>query len=483
MIASKIVALGAAVALLAAVLVSVPENARGETLEIVEHLTVEAGSTTEWGGGDYIALNMTKGDSLAWFGVVYGNESNPNDITIVSAYIRFLGGAEIRDHEGAMMVPATGIPVLTIYIQKLFALIEFSDDGYLYLWSGDRIGAGNGLFDFENTGDGVADFGIGSVEPVHKMLLLNISWERSEVREVRTLGTTEREWEFTLNAKNLLYDKIWDQAPGEDEDGSRPGREADGKVHDVAFTFHLGTRLDTYNVSVPWYRVTYGSEGVVSSEEAEPRTYEGTSLTTEFKFDHRVKGWDYVKDGNFLMLETGTAFATFVPEIVQEWLDVQFVNATSEEAAGVAEIETLTGGEEDILSTDGIPEESSQIVKDRIVFRDNWQKVGEMCWVSNVTVDHEEEEMRFQIHAGENFEWHEDDEGYVRGIIFIGGYIYPMGQEIYHDPAHIAHALFLEIPVGLDILAILMGIQLAASAVAVCAIAVYAVVRRSKTLF
>ncbi len=435
-----------------------PASAKGEILSMDDHLALEAGSTTEWDGGDYVAINMTKGDSLAWFGVVYGNDTHDNSPTIISAHLRFLGGAEIRNEDGAIMVPATGLPVLTIYIHKLAALIEFSDDGYLDLWSGDEIGADNGLFDFENTGEGISDFGIGSVEPVHKILDLNRSWERSDIIEIRNLNNTEREWTFTLSAKNVLYDKIWDNEPPEFEDGSRAGRESDGKVHDITFSFHIGTQLDEYNVSVPWYRVTYADGHVVGSEEVEPRVYEGTSLVTEFKFDHWIKDWDYQSQDNLLMLETVTAFGTFIPNVVQDWLDVQFINATSEEAAGVAELETFTGGETDIMATDGIPEGAHRLSKDTITFRDNWQKVGEMSWVSNVTVDNEEKEIYFQIHAGENIDWPgENDDGYVKGIIFIGGYIYPMGHDIFHDPSYTAYALFLDINVGFDIFGLLNG--------------------------
>ncbi|MBI5000173.1 MAG: hypothetical protein HZB92_01400 [Euryarchaeota archaeon] len=479
---SKAISAIVGLALLACALAGVPGGASAKVLSIDDHLTVEEGSTREWDGGDYVALNMTKGDSLAWFGVVYGNETHANSVTIVSAYIRFLGGAEVRSESGGMMIPATGIPVLTIYVQKLFALIEFSDTGYLEPWRNETVGAGNGLFDFKGAGSHLHDFGISSVEPVHKIVDLNRSWERSEITEVRTLGTTEKEWEFTLSSKNMLYDKIWDNERPQSGDGSRPGRESDGKVHEVAFAFHMGTKLDAYNVSVPWYRITTANGQVVSSQEQEPRNYSGTSLTTEFKFDHIVNGWDFEGADNLLMLETGTVFGTFVPSFVQSWLNVQFVNATAQDAPGIAEIETFTGGAQDIDSTDGLPEGTHELSKDTITFRDNWQKVGEMSWVSNVTVDREEKEMRFQIHAGENIDWEtEKRDGRVRGIVFLGGYIYPMGHDIYHDPSFVAHALFLDLPIGggNGLLAILVGAQGIALIAGICAVAVY-VVRRKK---
>ncbi len=422
-------------------------QASAEELDIEDMVRIETGSTTEWDGGDYVALNMTGGEGFAWFGVVYGNETHDNSVTIVSAHMRLLGGAEMRSEDGGMMIPEMPIPVMTVFVQKLALLIEFSDDGYLDPWSNELKGAENGLFDFEGSGSIVDDdFDIGSVEPVHKILDLNRSWELSEIEETTTLGTTEKEWTFTLSNKNLLYDQIWDNEPAENEDGSRAGRESDGKVHDVAFTFHLGTKLDEFNASIPWYRVNYGDDGIVASEQTGFREFNGTSLQTEFKFDHRIKDWDYQDGDNFLMLETFTAFGTFIPDFVQNWMDVEFVNSTAEEAIVIAEIETFSGGEQDIAGTDGIPNESTRLSKDSVVFRDNWQKIGEMSWVSNVTVDGEEKEMYFQIHAGENIQWDvEDEDGNVNGIVFLGGYIYPMGHDIYHDPSYETCVLFLDI--------------------------------------
>ncbi len=456
-----------------------PTTTRAEILSIEDHLALETGSTAEWDGGDYVALNMTKGDSTAWFGVVYGNETHGNSVTIVSAHLRFLGGAEVRNKDGAIMVPATGIPVLTVYIQKLAVLIEFSDTGYIADFGGSIEGADNGLFDFAHQGCTIDEFCLGSMEPVHKILDLNRSWERSEIVETKTLGTTEKEWTFTLSAKNMTYTKIWDNQPPVNDDGSRPGEESDGSVGEVAFQFHIGTVLDDFGVEVPWYRVTYDQGHIIDSSEAAPKTYNGTSLTTEFKFDHWINGWDYQSKDNLLMLETFTAFGTFIPTFVQEWLDAQFVNATAGDQLGIAEIETFTGGEQDITGTDTMPQESARLTKDSIVFRDNWQKVGEMTWVSNVTVDQEEKDMHFQIHAGQNLNMEgENRDGYLHGIMFIGGYVYPMGHDIFHDPSYIAHALFLDLGVNLGPLGAILGaavfmlmVGTVAAVVVLCALA------------
>lgn len=72
--------------------------------------------------------------------------------------------------------------------------------------------------------------------------------------------------------------------------------------------------------------------------------------------------------------------------------------------------------------------------KNRLGIADNWQKVGTMKWVSNVTVDGEEEDMYFQVyfaraHAGVNA-----NGAFYAGMGIVGGFSYPGGGRVYHDP-------------------------------------------------
>ncbi|MCK5309196.1 MAG: hypothetical protein KAJ64_00965, partial [Thermoplasmata archaeon] len=62
----------------------------------------------------------------------------------------------------------------------------------------------------------------------------------------------------------------------------------------------------------------------------------------------------------------------------------------------------------------------------------------------------------------------ENDDGYVHGILFLGGYIYPMGHDIFHDPSYVSNALFLDIGVNLDplnVLGSLIGLYIMAGIV------------------
>jgi hypothetical protein len=421
--------------------------AQGEVSEIDRHVRLELGTTSEFGGGDYVALNMTQNDTAAFFGVVYGTEENPNAIILVSAYVAYLGGAEIRDENGGLMATVP-IPVLRVYAQGLALLIEFNDTGYPS--SQGRIGAGNGVFDFAKSSDDMMDFDVTATEPIYKAVSLERAWERSEVVETSTVGNgSSKEWTFSLTARNVTYDRIWDQQPGLFGDGSRPGTPEDGVVEEITFVFHVGATVNEVGVLVPFYRVTIDDNmTIIDSEEAQPRFYEGVSLSADFKYDHIVKGWDYTakSETSKLMLESLIIFGTFIPGPVNRWLDAQFVEGYVEDGTGVAELETFTGDVMDIESNDDIPPDATILAKDNITFRDNWRKNGELTWVSNVTVDDEEKEMYFQVHAGTSglrITNEKDDK--FRGIVLLGGYIYPAGSDIYHDPSYSVQAILVDL--------------------------------------
>jgi hypothetical protein len=54
--------------------------------------------------------------------------------------------------------------------------------------------------------------------------------------------------------------------------------------------------------------------------------------------------------------------------------------------------------------------------------------------------------MVFQIHAGQRTdERGENDDGEVKAMFVLGGFIYPAGQTIFHDPALEMGAIALEI--------------------------------------
>jgi hypothetical protein len=429
-------------------------SAESET-DVLKGVTLEQGIADDFEGGNFVAINLNDETTPAWFGVVYGTEDSPAPITLVGIYVRYLGGAEIRDASGGMMIPAVPIPVVTVFAQSLLHLIEFNDTGYPI--GNERVGADNGMFDFLGKRS-LSAFHPMSFEPIYKTLDLTTAWDLSEILEIEDPANGSKNFEFSLSSQNLTYSKIWDEGPAENSDGSRSGTTEDGLVENVEFRFHVEANVKDITADVPWYRVTIDDgNNIVSSEEVESRTYSGTYVSASFKYDHIIDGWDYTSRSNTskLMLENLLFFGTFVPDVVQEWIDAQFIDEV-DGGSGVMEYQT-EDGEMTAETSDDIPEESILLLNNKIVFRDNWERCGTLSWVSNVTVDGEEKEMYYQIHAGSAEDMRGDnDDGNVKAIAILGGYIYPAGENIYHDPTFEATSLMLDISMGFQPLIVLL---------------------------
>lgn len=437
---------------LAAVVSAAPEE------EPLDRVRMEQGTTHEFGGGDYIAVNMTDGPNAAWFGVVYGTPEHPNAPTLVGAYIRYLGGATVRDANGGIMAPVVPIPVLTVFAQRLDSLIEFNDTG-LPDGHGGRYGAGNGVFDFYGNRT-LSNFGIWAVEPVYKIVdLKEAAWTVGEITTMDDPVNGTRRYDFSISATDLTYSKIWDDRPATNLDGSRRGTEADGTVSSVEFVFHIDASAVTVEAAVPWYDVKIdGRNQIISSHEAEPRNYTGVAVNAAFKYDHVIEGWDFAAQGESskLMLENIVIMGTYIPGIVQRWIDAQFIDSQIGDGAGT--VSYLAEGDD--ADSTVLPETSTRVANNVIEYRDNWQRIGKLTWVSNVTVDGHDRDMYYQVHAGDGLELVKDFQkpidGRVRGIALVGGYIYPAGENIVHDPTFEAGTFQLSIVGDIDPAAVML---------------------------
>jgi hypothetical protein len=127
--------------------------------------------------GDYVAIRFSKD---AWFFILYGNEDNNNGILMATFQLRYLGGATIESESGDTIVEKIGIPVVTVYGQKLITLIEFQDEGYqetnmFFEPEDELVGAHNNLWDFQRKSDRIDNLEDSFIytEPVIKALDLN----------------------------------------------------------------------------------------------------------------------------------------------------------------------------------------------------------------------------------------------------------------------------------------------------------------------
>lgn len=440
-----------------------------EELDIDDYLYLETGTREKpeddnWDQGDFVAINMTKGGALSWFGVIYGTEDNPNGILIFCAYIRFLGAAEVYEANGNF-VGRYPIPIVTVFGQKLFVLFEYQDDGRFYLqgsgmWEPHPEYADNGVFDFVAREDDPGLWAISDEhETVTKAVNLQRAWERSKVVETSDPeDTTTKSWDFSIWSKDIEYGI-------ENENGDTILDDPNNKLEELNFTFHITANVDEVDIpGVPWYEVTVDSgnhKNVIDSKYMTSKDYEGVSVAADFKFDHLIKGWDFSSGDGIVLINHGF-FANLIPEKVEEWLGEEFVRDIK--GHGNAEYEALDPNQDDVINhvvTNGSEEtdengdgivDAKVVNKDVIKFKDNWQEVGELTWISNAEVDGEDKNVTYQVHGGQPFEENDSEGNILTGFIIQGGYIYPAGQNIYHDPSLVAIALLFEIGYGINLL-------------------------------
>jgi len=414
----------------------------------MSRIRLETGHTDDWNGGDYVAVNMTDGINFAWFAVVYGTEEQPAPITIVGATLRYLGGAQIVNSDGNTILNQVPIPVLTAFGQSLFAIFEFDDTGYDVPVLGN-YGAGNGLFDFSGP---TLWSGIGAFEPVYKYVDLKRTWTLSDIVTTEDEAAQSKSYDFSLHAVNVTYTKVWDAELMQ----YRNGTEADGMVERLEFRFHIVASAQTVTSEVPFYKVTLNDGHVTDSEAIAPRNYTGTNVDCGIKFDHVIQGWDAYANATApkIMLENVMAFGMFVPKIVEEWYNAQFVKDHIDNGTGAIEYETQDGVQVS-KHQDELPLRSQLLTRTSIYSMDNWEQCGTLTWVSNVTVDGQEKQMHYQIHAGNHNFLPKSNDGQLKLLVVLGGYIYPMGTDVYHDPSFFGEAFQLDID-GLKVLMVLL---------------------------
>ncbi len=429
--------------------------------------------------GDFIAIRF---GNDTWFSVVYGTENEPNYIHMRSHQKRYLGGATVENEKGRTVQEARSIPVVRHVGQALTTLVEFKDDGYRIGFGQNKktIGAENDLFDYlPRIGyTGHSTFQENKHEPVQKVVSLNTAWELTDKqvnidREAQTADIS-----FSLTATNLSYIYIDEEAPDE-----LPVLE------EVTLTFNLQAQAVQKDVDVPWYRVTVKRSEVTSSRSDGTRHYNGTAIDTSMKYDHLIDGWDFTERDNRskIMLLTFTTFATFIPNGVADWMKAQFFDEHLSDGTGMVEYETdyeidqetgehrdyqddpgRAGDEGNDGKDNGKPDDNGKvkyrpdeeylnkvqrIKKNRISFNDNWDRAARFTWISDVetTIDGNttNETLTYQIHAMQPLQLYlakvdlvkktdrvEEyrSRGIAKGIVMMGGYIYPAGDTLFHDP-------------------------------------------------
>jgi hypothetical protein len=200
-------------------------------------------------------------------------------------------------------------------------------------------------------------------------------------------------------------------------------------------------RVDVEGGAVRGYRIK-------ETERVGSRSFNGTSVSASVKYDHLIAGWDFHTRNQApnLMMSTEVLFLTGTSPRVSAFL--RNMREQNFEGNGTVDYETASGaqkvmarnakavtGDDPVLS-EQVSGKPQLVRKNRLGIADNWQKVGNLKWASNVTVDRVEDTMYFQVYFARAFAGVNANGAIYAGMGVVGGFSYPGGKNIYHDPVY-----------------------------------------------
>lgn len=435
-----------------------------------ENIEVKTGTSPFLGGGDYVQIEF-KAD--AYFGVLYGTEEHPNSIVIYAIHTRYLGGANAYDENGALVAQRVPIMVFTLFAQKLEDIFEFNDTNL------------DGIATYNKTGSGLFYHNYIEHEPIYKGVSLTTVWNRSELTELSNPDADERSWEFSLTATDLSYFAIGDSSVI-DED-------VQNEVLDkVEFTFHLeASFVNIKDQPVPYYRVTVRKEDgqglmkrytVMESERVQDRLVSGKRGVYEVKYDHLIQGWDFdpTNQNRMLVLENHLIVGNLIPAQTAEWIRAQFMKDLGGDGKMTYQTdEGMKEGTEDgaVSASEPVPGLPQKLTQRHITCKANWEEIGKLTWVSDVTVDGQEREMYAQVQGFQKIGLVGPLGNAFGGFIALAGFSYPGGDQIVHDPSLSSEAL-IEMSIGAEPVVFPFGLALlmvgiVAAVIIIAALAAY----------
>ncbi len=377
---------------------------------ITDRLVETSGYSDMLGGGEFVMIRF---GADAAFGVLWGNESNPNYIHIVAIKARYLGVAQVFDETDRRLAENHPIKFYTLYALRLQEILEFRDQN------------GNGLADYRRGYDGERFTWFAETEDIPKKVDLRTSWTRSSIE--RTAGAAERTWGFNLSATDLPYVGV----------NNTVTPRGDGVLNSLEFGFRLRASLEEVdNVTVPNWRLVLNTSGVrpqvVDFGRLENLTFNGKVARYNLKWDQRIAGWDFDPGGNRrLLLEFAAIVGNLIPLGAAAWLDNAYLHRS--EDAGQARYES-DGGNESVNETSGDLPTIHRLRSPYVEFGGNWSRIARFTWVTNSTVDGVTEPLYAQILAGRRIAARGEAGNFFVGFVLLGGLSYASGSDIVHDP-------------------------------------------------
>ncbi|MEM2899740.1 MAG: hypothetical protein QXT63_03025 [Thermoplasmata archaeon] len=389
--------------------VSSAENGKliGSNLNDISVLT---GSTAHLGGGDYFAVSY--GNSL--FGVVYGNNTNPNCVSVFSITTRIVGVADVYGEKGAKIANDMPIEIDSINALKFLYILEWNDED------------SDGVCNFRRYFDGLDGTTIFGFERIYKGIDLHGAWNISSIEEISSKN--ERIWVFSIYRVNITYKMI----------NNTISEEA---LERVQFDFKIKASLNEINgMNYPTYKVSVskqlGSFHVDSIEKTGNANYTGKELAFSSKIDNIIDGWDFDQANEHprLLLESAWIFGNRASRNVALWAKEQVMNPQTNGTVHIASENAEYNISRENSEYSDTP---MKLSPSPISVADSWQKIGYLRWVSEVNVTRNQteyvEESYMQVQAWKQI-YFLNDLAIFEGVALFCGFSYPYGDKIIHDP-------------------------------------------------
>jgi len=411
-------------------------------------------------------LSLKLGDAkmrLSW-----GTTEDPGEISLLTAQTHFMGVADIHDSRGRFD-KRVGIPVNTIFYQKLDGILEYEDlnnDGLFNVKGQEKAG----------TLDEITKANV-SHEPVLKYISYsNLTWTPSVLTE--ECNGNNCQFDFSLDATSIAYQ-------GNDADANQ-------SLDLIKYIFHITTTETTVEVeAMPHYRVETHKRGggdmkIDNSKQIASSNITADVLNNVWKYDQIIEGWDASANDSRLMTVVEYGMGVYMKDNVADWTMEQFqkmpgpkpfvgqAKKNSLMAAppihpppmdthdqfghplkcGMDYVEKDNNGQKDSkkfeqthcssegdeLKEEGISN-ASAVRAGGLHFDNDGAKMASIRWVSNATIDGVEDEVLFQLHGirpvnKEDLQNSSLPDGHYKGVRMIGGYNHPVGENITHDPEY-----------------------------------------------
>jgi len=412
-------------------------------------------------------LSLKLGDAkmrLSW-----GTVEDPGEISLFTTQTHFMGVADIHDSRGRFD-KRVGIPVNTIFYQKLDGILEYEDlnnDGLFNVRGQGKAGTLNEISKANV-----------SHEPIMKYISYsNLTWTPSVLTEECNGNICQ--FDFSLEATSIAYQ-------GNDVD-------VDQSLDLIKYIFHITTTETTVEVeAMPHYRVETHKDRDKNMKIDYTKQIGSSNITADvlnnvWKYDQILEGWDASANDSRLMTVVEYGMGAYMKDSVADWTMDQFqkmpgpkpfVGQAKKNSAihpppapkdnhdkfghplkcGMDYVEMNNNGqgngqknskkfeqthcspEGDELKEEGISN-ASAVRAGGLHFDNDGAKMASIRWVSNATVDGVEEEVLFQLHGIRPI--HKEDlqnsslpDGHYKGVRMIGGYNHPVGENITHDPEY-----------------------------------------------